>query len=189
MSACTVEGCDRTHQARGFCMAHYIAARKAGLANRYGTNKGLSCLVDGCARPAHARGACRMHTMRLARAGQYGPAEPLPQWEKRTKRPPETRGVNAGGYVISNRSDRREKLVHRHVMSEALGRPLFPGENVHHINGVRGDNRIENLELWSTSQPKGQRVPDKVAWAIELLELYAPEVLAGEPVQLRLVAS
>lgn len=69
-------------------------------------------------------------------------------------------------------------LEHVKVMSDAIGRPLLPHEEVHHKHGVRADNRPEKLELWSTSQPKGQRVEDKVTWAKELLALYEPEALA-----------
>jgi hypothetical protein len=79
--------------------------------------------------------------------------------------------ITKKGHPNSRKKDGRI-LEHTFVMSEFIKRPLIKGETVHHKNGVRDDNRIENLELWSTNHPPGQRVKDKIEWAKEILKQY-----------------
>lgn len=63
-------------------------------------------------------------------------------------------------------------LEHVMIMSNYLGRPIKKGETIHHLNGIRNDNRIENLELWDSSHPSGQRVEDKIKFYKEFLEFH-----------------
>lgn len=77
----------------------------------------------------------------------------------------------AQGYIMI-KVDGKQRPLHRIIMEEYLGRPLERHENVHHINGIRDDNGLENLELWSVQQPSGQRAIDKIKFAISILEQY-----------------
>jgi len=121
------------------------------------------CSIENCNKEHKGLGFCSGHYQRYKKYNDPLIDKPL--------EPAYKPYVDANGYLIVRKNNKHIKM-HRQVMEEHLGRKLLPGENVHHINGIRTDNRIENLELWSSSQPSGQRVEDKVEWALDIIKTY-----------------
>lgn len=180
-TGCCAPACERPSEARGWCHGHYLRWSRTG---DVASDKPLrreqpkTCSVDGCERPRQAQTYCITHYKRLRKQGSPNDSLPI-------------RVVAGDGYI--NRGYRivpvtpEERWLtdgdssapeHRLVMARALDRPLRADESVHHRNGQRADNRLENLELWSRFQPSGQRVEDKVDWAYEVLVTHAPWALA-----------
>jgi len=126
------------------------------------------CSIDWCDRVVHGKGYCESHYRRFMRGASVEDLQT--PWKKDL--PLEPYIDNLGYQRLSIKNSSKKLLVHRLVMEEHLGRKLEPWENVHHKNGIRHDNRIENLELWITRQPNGQRVEDVLEWAKEIIRKY-----------------
>lgn len=159
---CAVPGCGRRAVTRGWCHGHDLRWSRSGDVRASVPLRRPpqdDCRVEGCGAGATSGGLCRAHARRLR---LYG--DPLAGRPRRLVTP--GGGSLSHGYWVRQVPEDLRHLVppgrtkereHRLVMAQQLGRPLLPEETVHHRNG----DRLDNLELWSTAQPKGQRVADE----------------------------
>ena len=163
---CNIDECKGAAHSKGLCKSHYEQKRKSCI-----KTTGLVCSIASCQNPptsSNGAGVCDSHKYRKRRYGDVN--APL-------RRENGTGHISGQGYIHVNSKGGIRKFQHRIVMEEHLGRALLPQETVHHINGDRKDNRIDNLELWSHNQPPGQRVEDKVEWAKNILIMYEPDFI------------
>lgn len=166
-TACSVAGCYRVAQTRGWCRMHYRRWVRTGdpLKIRLGGKRyspEASCKVGNCEKVPKSRGYCQLHYNRWLRHGDPTKLLVAPQGSGYTGK---------DGYRVI-RVDGKAVREHRYVMEQAIGRSLYPDETVHHKNGQRSDNRLENLELWVSRHPKGQRISEVLEWAHEIIERY-----------------
>lgn len=177
---CTIEGCTTaTLRGRRVCDKHRSRLKKYGDPNHVRAKAPTTeCMAKDCTNVAtngvrKSEPMCPKHYERRRRTGVFEDAD----WEKRLIERKETNPTRASGGYVGVYYGGVWMMEHRAVMSDFLGRPLTARDNVHHRNGIRNDNRIENLELWTSSQPSGQRVSDLLEWADEIQDKYEGEMV------------
>ena len=135
-------------------------------------NQAFLSFVAGCDRRNQAKGYCGAHYKRVLAHGDPQADIPIRQSDgtghishgyQQLNVPPELRHLSGGATKIAEQ---------RLVIAQSLGRALSADEHVHHMNGVKTDNRPENLELWSTSHPSGQRIEDLLEFCMAMLDRY-----------------
>lgn len=132
--------------------------------SRYGELTSPTCYVEGCERQRAKRKSgrlnsryCSMHSARRFRLGVT--------WAPVRKMNPRGMGSLSYGYRVI-RKNGKLSASHRLVWEAANG-PIPVGHVIHHINGNKLDNRLENLQCLSLAEH--MKVHRQAAWVIECL--------------------
>lgn len=148
---CNFNQCDKNIWTGGFCRTHY--KKSLILLNKI-------CLADGCPEPAEYLDLCNKHYVRYTK---YGDINGKAQIKRK--------GFLRDGYKVY-KINGKTVSEHKIIMEQFLNRKLFTNENIHHKDGNRLNNNLDNLELWIKSQPSGQRISDIIDWAKNILQRY-----------------
>ncbi len=195
---CLAPGCGRRPKVRGLCAKHIQQFQAGKLRMKLPTDghkrsatayRAAKCLVEGCPQRAVNHWMCSKHSQQR-RAGILDAAgNQLREMLALGRRHKEGPIVDGAGYLLvvapegyqGKTRDGDRVLQHRLVLEQYLGRLLLPYEIVHHKNGDRADNRLENLELLDGRARHGQGHPPGSSYTKEQLQVALDHLQINDP--------
>lgn len=141
MGVCSIENCQAKIVARGLCAKHYMREKRS---NTTSVGFKRQCSVEECQGNYMALGFCELHYKRYKR---YGRTNVI-------LRPDGTGSfyIDQFGYKSFKPYHGKRILEHRIIVENSIGRSLEKNEHIHHIDGNKLNNSINNLQIVSPTE-------------------------------------
>jgi hypothetical protein len=192
---CAVEGCFNRPKVHGLCSGHWQRqAAGLALAAPFGHPRGrnpntVGCCVPDCGARANNRSMCHKHAEQRRRGILDDQGNRLREPHRGGSIKVHGPTLDPHGYVLARVPDGYQGrtrdgcrvLEHRLLLEQSLGRLLEDWEIVHHRNGVRHDNRLENLELMDGRARKGEGHPPGHATTVEEVSTALDRLRTSDP--------